>query len=431
MPLSLLAAYAAPALFLAALYLPLFTYVTPFYAEERGVSLAAIGLAWIMIRLFDAVSDPAIGWMSDRTPGVFGRRRVWLLASVPVICLGVWQAFVPPEDAGLAHAVLWLTVLTLGWSMAQTPYAAWGAEIAPDYKGRVTVTAWREALVLAGTVVSTVLYVLGGEGGEGLRLVALGVCVGLPVAMGLAFWRVPDPARAAGAARGKAETPGLRALSRALGSNRYFRRLIAAWLANGAANALPASLFIFFVEARLGAEDAAGPLFLLYFLSAVLGIPFWNWAAGRVEKHRLWGMAMLYACVVFAAALLLGEGDVVAFGVITVLTGLAFGADLTLPPAIQADVVAADRAETGAERAGIFFALWQVATKASLAVASGLAYLALDASGFVAVGDNTESALLALALLYAGAPILLKLLAVALVWRFELDRARLSALGAA
>ncbi|MEO1720921.1 MAG: MFS transporter [Pseudomonadota bacterium] len=431
MPLSLLAAYAAPALFLAALYLPLFTYVTPFYAEERGVSLAAIGLAWIVIRLFDAVSDPAIGWMSDRTPGVFGRRRVWLLASVPVICLGVWQAFVPPEDAGLAHAVLWLTVLTLGWSMAQTPYAAWGAEVAPDYKGRVTVTAWREALVLAGTVVSTVLYVVGGEGGEGLRLVALGVCVGLPVAVGLAFWRVPDPARAAGAARGRAETPGLRALSRALGSNRYFRRLIAAWLANGAANALPASLFIFFVEARLGAEDAAGPLFLLYFLSAVLGIPFWNWAAGRVEKHRLWGIAMLYACAVFAAALLLGEGDVVAFGVITVLTGLAFGADLTLPPAIQADVVAADRAETGAERAGIFFALWQVATKASLAVASGLAYLALDASGFVAVGDNTESALLALALLYAGAPILLKLLAVALVWRFELDRARLSALGAA
>ncbi|MEM7498188.1 MAG: MFS transporter [Pseudomonadota bacterium] len=431
MPLTLLAAYAAPALFLAALYLPLFTYVTPFYAKERGISLAALGTAWIAIRLFDAFSDPAIGWLSDRSVGRLGRRRIWLAASVPVICLGVWQAFVPPQDAGLGHAVLWLTVLTLGWSMAQTPYAAWGAEIAPDYERRVTVTAWREALVLGGTVLSTLLYVAGGEGGEGLRLVAIGVCVGLPLAVALAFWKVPDPGRARGAARGRAETPGLRALGAALASNRYFRRLIGAWLANGAANALPASLFIFFVEARLGAEDAAGPLFLLYFLSAVLGIPFWNWAARRVEKHRLWGTAMLYACVVFAAALTLGEGDVIAFGVITVLTGLAFGADLTLPPAIQADVVAADRAETGAERAGIFFALWQVATKVSLAVASGLAYLALDAAGFVAGEPNAESALLALALLYAGAPILLKLLAVALVWRFELDRNRLSALGAA
>ncbi|MEL6208457.1 MAG: MFS transporter, partial [Pseudomonadota bacterium] len=198
MPISLLAAYAAPALFLAALYLPLFTYVTPFYAEERGVSLAALGAAWIVIRLFDAFSDPAIGWISDRTPGRFGRRRVWLVASVPVICLGVWQAFVPPEGAGLGHAVLWLFLLTLGWSMAQTPYAAWGAEIAPDYAARLSVTAWREALVLVGTVASTVLYVVGGQGGGGLEAVALGVVVGLPLMMALALWRVPDPPRAAG-----------------------------------------------------------------------------------------------------------------------------------------------------------------------------------------------------------------------------------------
>ncbi|MEM6678079.1 MAG: MFS transporter [Pseudomonadota bacterium] len=430
MPIALLAAYAAPALFLAALYLPLFTYVTPFYAAERGVSLGALGAAWIAIRLFDAVSDPAIGWLSDRTPGRFGRRRVWLAASVPVIGLGVWQAFVPPEDAGLVHAIVWLTVLTLGWSMAQTPYAAWGAEVAPDYRGRVTVTAWREALVLVGTVVSTLLYVAGGEGGEGLEAVALGVVIGLPIAVALAWVLVPDPGRPPEAARGRGEAPGLGALVRTLRANRPFRVLIGAWLANGAANALPASLFLFFVQHRLGAEDAAGPLFLLYFLSAVIGIPFWNWAAGKVAKHRLWGMGMLYACAVFAVALTLGEGDVVAFGVITVLTGLAFGADLALPPAIQADVVAADRAATGAERAGLFFALWQVATKASLAVASGAAYLALDAAGFVATGGNTAEALLALAILYAGVPIVLKLLAVALVWNFELDRARLEALNA-
>ncbi|MEM6421464.1 MAG: MFS transporter, partial [Pseudomonadota bacterium] len=178
-------------------------------------------------------------------------------------------------------------------------------------------------------------------------------------------------------------------------------------------------------------DDAAGMLFLLYFVSAILGIPFWNWAAGRGAKHRVWGSAMIYACAIFAAALLLGPGDVVAFAIITVLTGLAFGADLTLPPAIQADVIAADTVETGAARAGLFFALWQVATKAALALSSGLAYIALDLAGFVAGGENTANALLALSLLYAGAPIVLKLIAVRLMWGFELDRARLNALGAA
>ncbi|MEO0763706.1 MAG: MFS transporter, partial [Pseudomonadota bacterium] len=298
---------------------------------------------------------------------------------------------------------------------------------------RLAVTAWREALVLVGTVVSTVLYVAGGEGGAGLEAVALGVAIGLPLTVAVALWRVPDPevARGAAAPQGLSLRAGLATLA----ANRAFRRLIAAWFVNGAANALPASLFLFFVSDRLEAPDAAGWLFLLYFASAIAGIPFWNWAARQGEgiraKHRVWGAAMVYACAVFAAALLLGPGDVAAFAVITVLTGLAFGADLTLPPAIQADVIAADTAETGARRAGIFFALWQVATKTALAITSGLAYIALDLSGFEAGGENGAFALTALAVLYAGVPILLKLAAVAIMWGFTLDRGRLEAVGAA
>jgi len=97
-------AYALPALPLAALYLPLFSYVTPFYANERGVDIAALGAAWIAIRMFDAVSDPLAGWLSDRTVRVIGRRG-WVILAVPLILVATWQAFVPPEDAGLPHAV--------------------------------------------------------------------------------------------------------------------------------------------------------------------------------------------------------------------------------------------------------------------------------------------------------------------------------------
>ncbi|MEM9782409.1 MAG: MFS transporter, partial [Pseudomonadota bacterium] len=208
MPVTLLAAYAAPALVLAALYLPLFTYVTPFYAEERGVSLAAIGTAWILIRLFDAVSDPVIGWLSDRTPGRLGRRRLWIAAAVPVIAVSTWMAFVPPEDAGIGHAAFWLFMVTLGWSMAQTPFYAWGAEIAPGYRERLAVTSWREAMVLIGTIASTILYVAGGEGGEGLTAVALFVAVALPVVVGLSLWRVPDPEQPAGVAQPAGLTVG-------------------------------------------------------------------------------------------------------------------------------------------------------------------------------------------------------------------------------
>ncbi len=417
--------YALPALPLAALYLPVFTHLAPFYAGERGVDLAALGLALIAIRLFDAVSDPLVGWLSDRTGGRFAR-RAWLIAAVPLVMLATWEAFVPPEEAGLAHAALWLFLLTLGWTMAQTPYVAWGAEIEGTYEGRTRVTSWRESMVLMGTLAATLLYFLSGEGGDGLRAVALAVVVFLPVAVLAAVSLAGEPRRL----RGKLSVAQGAAAMR---DNLAFRRLIFAWFVNGAANGLPVTLFIFFVDHRLQAPEAAGALLLIYFVAAILGVPFWAWLAGRVDKHRAWAGAMVYACAVFAAALLLGPGDVVAFGVICVLTGLALGADLSLPPSIQADVVETDSLRTGAARAGLFFAIWQVATKAALALSSGTALILLATAGFdaeAAVGTNSEDALWALALLYAAAPIALKLLAVWIMWGFPLGRAELDRLRA-
>ena len=81
------------------------------------------------------------------------------------------------------------------------------------------------------------------------------------------------------------------------------------------------------------------------------------------------------------------------YEVITALTGLALGADLALPPSMQADVVDLDTAETGDQRTGVFFALWSVATKAALAITGGLALILLDRAGFEAVGDNSGRAL--------------------------------------
>ncbi|MEM6905875.1 MAG: MFS transporter, partial [Pseudomonadota bacterium] len=393
-----------------------------FYAAERGVGLEALGTAWIAIRLFDAVTDPAMGWLSDRTPARWGRRRVWLGLSVPLILVATGQAFVPPEGAGLSHAVIWLFLLTLGWTMAQTPYTAWGAEIAPDYDARARVTGWRESFVLIGTLAATLAYFGGGGGGTGLLWVAAMVAVLLPLGVVATIWAVPD--RLANEPRRLSFAEGARAMA----ENDPFRRLLSAWFVNGLANGVPVTLFVFFTADRIGMDEAsAGLMFLIYFGTAILGVPFWLWAARRIGKHRAWAAAMLWACAIFSAVMLLGEGDVVGFAVISALTGLAFGADLALPPAIQADVIELDTQRTGSQRAGLFFAIWQVATKAAVALSSGIALIVLGQAGFETGADNTESALWTLTLLYAGAPIVLKLIAVAMMWGFPLDRRTIDA----
>ena len=410
-----LIAYALPAAPLAALYFPVYVYVAPFYAAERAVPLSAIGGLLIAVRLLDAVSDPAMGWISDRSRTRWGRRKIWLGVAAPLVCVSVWMVMVPPEDAGFAHIALWLSALTLSWTVALTPYYAWGAEITGDYDGRSRISAWREGTTLVGTVLAVVLYQSAGQGEPGLRAVALFVLIALPLATATALAFAGEPLDWSRTRLSIAEA------ARALRDNPHFRRLLAAYFVNGAANAFPAGLFLFFIEDVLRAPEA-GWLLLVYFLCAIAGMPLWAALARRLSKHRAWGWAMLWACLIFLPVPLLGEGDVWIFAAISALTGLALGADLALPTAMQADVVDWDTARNGEQRTGLFFALWSVATKAALAVAGGAALIALDLFGYEAGGENTPGALLAVALLYAFAPVVLKLLAVAMMWNFPLDR---------
>ena len=188
---------------------------------------------------------------------------------------------------------------------------------------------------------------------------------------------------------------GLRVLSR----NEGFRRLIIAYLINGIANGLPATLFLLFVTHRLAIPEQAGALLAVYFLCGVLAVPVWLRLSYRFGKHRVWCAAMVWACLWFAMVPLLGPGDFWPFLAICVLTGMALGADLVLPASMQADVIDADTVETGERRAGLFFALWGMATKLALALAVGLAFPILSFAGFDSDGDNPQGALVTLVVL--------------------------------
>lgn len=428
MPLSTLLLYALPALPLATLTLPLYIIVPTFYTETLGLPLAAVGAALLAVRIFDAVNDPVIGWLADRwRPGI-GRRRAVFLLSLPVSALACVMLFWPPADADPAYLALWGCVLSVGYTASFLPYSAWGAELAGGYRERARIAGFREGLTLTGTLLAIALpFAIGFDGGDGLHgLAVLGLAVaGLLLAFGgLAAATVPEP-REYSVAR-IAFLDGLRKMA----ANGPFLRLIAAYFVNGLANGIPATLFLYFVSDRLGAPDMRGPLLFLYFLCGIAGVPLALRLAGRLGKHRAWCWAMLANCAIFAGAPLLGEGDVAIFVGICVATGLCLGFDLSLPPAIQADVIDVDTAGSGEQRSGFYFAAWSLATKLALALGVGIVFPLLAGFGFEpgAASGNSGEALFALAAVYAWLPIALKLGAVALMWNFPLDEAAQSAL---
>jgi Na+/melibiose symporter-like transporter len=257
-----------------------------------------------------------------------------------------------------------------------------------------------------------------------LQAILWSTLVLLPLAGLALFAVVPEPRAIV-----PASWPGWREGVAALRANAPFRRLIASYLVNGVANALPATLFFFYAGDVLGAQGREGAFLLLYFLCGLASVPFWLAYAKRTSKHRAWCHAMLIACVGFMPAPMLGAGDAPWFAAICVVTGLCFGADLALPASMQADAVDAETAQTGEARTGLYFALWSVATKLALALAPALAFPLLEAAGY-ARASGTGDGFFVLAALYAWVPVAFKLMAVAAIWNFPLDASAQGALRA-
>lgn len=417
--------YGLPALALTSVGIPLLLYLVPFYTEEKRLHPETVGGILFAVRLADAIFDPTFGAISDRVRTRWGRRRPWLFIGSIILIVAIWQTFLPPETVGWGYFLFWMIVLYASWTMVIVPYAAWGAELTADFDERTRVAGIRELFLLIGTVlaasVPTILKSIGHDGqGSTLATIGIFVIVGLPLSIGLLFWKVPEPPALAGT-----HAHSWRAGLDAIRKNGPFARLITAFLLNATAQAMVATLFFFYAKYVLGAGHYAPYLLLVYFIAGIVAVPAWMRLAERFGKHRTWAFSMLSSALIFLITPFLGVGDVWIFAVISILTGFSLGCDQILAASMQADVVDIDSIRSGQQRAGLYFALWNMVTKLAGGIAAGITLPLLGAFGFIADGStNPPSAITALVVLFAVVPPVLRLLSVWIIWNYPITRER-------
>ena len=443
--LSALAAYGALRGPLALLELPLFVLLPAFYAAQVGIGIGAIGAILLVTRLFDAVADPLIGAVMDRAGRTAPWRR-WILAAMPVLVIGFTAIFLPPEGA---LAGWWLALFSIvvyaAYSVVSIAYQSWGAALGDSAAERVRITAIRESFGLGGVVISAGFMTTNPSS----SLVPAFALASLLA--GVALLRAPLPA---GFATTGAASPGVaptadvaptagadvdvpprqspwRSMSSAL-RDADLRWLLAAFAASGIATAIPATLVLFFIADVLHARDAAPQFLLLYFVCAAISMPAWTWLAARLGLRNTWIAGIGLSVIGFVWTLGLAHGDTLAFALVCMITGIALAADLAIPPAILASLV--DRERGGLPRA-TSFGVWNLVTKLNLALAAGIGLPLLSAFGYVpspvddtpsaigsmvpdaatGAGESGSDGMLALTLVYAGLPCLLKLIAAFLL----------------
>lgn len=413
-------AYAAFALPLAMAALPVYVHVPKYYAGTLGVPLAWVGAILLATRLLDAFQDPLLGYLSDRSVQTRLGRRLPVLLGAPVLAAGFVALFNAPE-ANVPMLSVWmaacLLVVTFGFSAASISYFAMGAELSRDYHERTRVTATRGAFGVVGVLMAAALPELlsaqaGGETGLAafslLFLPVIAICVFATLA-----WSPKPPPKS------KAPQFSWRRMLQPL-ANREFRWLMAVFVVSGIAAAIPGTLILFFVQDVLQRPQYAGLFLGLYFLFGALGMPAWIGASRRLGKRNAWLAGMFLAVAAFVWAFSLGEGDVVGFALVCVLSGLAYGAELAIPSSMLADVVDAGSREDEARPDGAYFGLWQMLEKLNLALAAGIALPALAWLGYVP--GTPQASFGALPAMYALVPCVIKLGSAALLWWAPLDR---------
>lgn len=400
------AAYGLLGLPLAFVALPVYVHLPNLYAQQFGVPLTALGAVLLLSRSIDAVVDPWLGRWGDRLYR-HSWQAVWLAALLlaTMVALGFAALFFPPAASLSPAGLLWwvgcaLTLSHLAYSGLGILHQAWAARQGGGGNAQSRWVAWREGFALVGVLLASALPAIWGwELTTALLVVTL--------ALGLFTWQRTAQKSSANVVQ---VAPGLEVSSLwQPWKHAGFQRLLMVFMLNGLASAVPATLVLFFVQDLLQAPKAMEPLFLgLYFAAGALSFPLWLQVIDRIGLLRTWATGMALSVLAFVSVVTLGAGDTTGFLVVCALSGMALGADLTVPGALLNQLI--DRCGERGRTDGAFMGWWNLATKLNLALAAGLSLPLLALWGYVP-GRQDADAVLALGLAYGLLPCLLKLLA--------------------
>ena len=422
-----LAAFAAPSAAAAAAGLPIALYLPAYYAADLGLGLTLLGSIFMLTKIWDVITDPIVGVLTDRYPTRWGRRRHWIALGTPILLGCSILVYFPERFAPGGITVGYLVVAFLGLYTGSTllgiSHTAWGAELTDDYHERSRLQGWIQMFALFGSFTVMAIPALVEQLGDTVtyrgRVESMGwyMAIALPITVLVALFAVPE--------RELEPQPriGLRQSASAILKNRPMRRLVLADFLLSLPAAARASLYVFFVGQVIGRPDFTSVILLLYFATGPIAIPVWIRISKVVGKHRAVAYGLMAHGVFALAYLIPQKGDIVLFTCIHLFSAFVYGGHSFLIRSMVADVTDADTVTSGQQRTGLYYSLVTMTTKVGTAIGIGIVYPALDWFGFDPRGNNPDAALNGLRYLFVFVPLFAEVAVAWILYHYPLDEA--------
>ncbi|MDG1408301.1 MAG: MFS transporter [Octadecabacter sp.] len=353
-----------------------FAYLT----SALGVPVEIAGMATTAVLVFDMITDPFIGYLSDKTHTRWGRRAPWMVVGAVVMSIGMVGLFSVPAGLIGVAALPWVlgffVLATLGFTMVSIPYGAMAGEITQDPTERSAMTAWRMGFASVGILVGGAL-IPGIASGSGYSVAAIAVS---PLIIG-AIWLSVFATRRAPKIMAPSSISPARMLSLVF-ANKAFVLLAVLYGVMTLAIALItaglpfAAIYLVADQGDAALSGAAKSLSVLslmfasFTVGSILSQAGWVFASARLGKVGALVLGLsLYICLLFGLYGVLPSVNVTAVAGMFVLAGMTNGSYQQIPWAMYPDLMDVTRAKSGEAIEGAFSAIWLFGQKAANAFA--------------------------------------------------------------
>jgi len=401
-----------------------------FLTDVVGLRPGLAAVALFIGRSSDYINDPIIGFISDRTRSRWGRRRPFILFGMLPFALAymlLWWK--PPIDTQIGLAIYYSVAFIL-YDTAATilymPYFAMTPELTSDYDERTTLTTYRMAFSIIGAMIAFVvpLAIIGTMGPENAsRVMAVGAgvaCLSI-LPMLLVFFGTRERAEFQ-----TLEQPTLKQSLKAALKNRPFLYAIGIFLLTWTALDVLQTVLLYFLKYRMNLAGNGDLIFGLLFGTALISLPFWQWAARRWDKQRAYIGGMIFLCAVMIG---LGFMDpawgLPVMGILAGLAGIGLGAIQLLTWSMIPDAIEWDELQTGQRHEGMFYSLVTTFRKIGVSISIPLVMLMLEWTGYIANADvQPPGAILGIQLLIGPIPAACLVVGIILAAFYPLNRSR-------
>lgn len=361
-----------------------------YLVDYVGIAAALASSLIAFSKIYDTVTDPVMGVISDRTKSPMGRRRPWLLLGAVLCTLALPFLFITPA-LSTTMTLLWVTAALIFYATAYTvfsvPYMAMPAEMTDDPHVRSEIFSWRVKAIAIGQVAAggaapaLIVFFGGGQGGHAGMSIVLGV--GILIAALLCF-RYTKDARALPVVN-FSEMPGFTAQVRTLVADRNLVYLLSAKMIHLVAVAFGGSSMAFFTLRVLELPDTYLSLLIVSSSVAIFG------SAGplatlsrRIGKQNTYSLSVALYAVIHVTWLYAPVGETAIPIIIRgFLMGIGGSGMMLIAQSLLSDVMADDRVKHGIAREGVYAGLYTTIEKLSYAFGIAIVGFALGAAGYI------------------------------------------------